>query len=329
MPPLFCHEIHFLTRLAGDCQCTPGWLLELNSQEGVQNRVQAAVEIGQSLGDRNPFLQQLEHVAGGRDHFHHDEGVQKEAATVGQPAWEETHNEDDCGLQRFLLQRLDFDALGQLGDDNTIADEDDQTGQYKTNQDVLKVKHNSPYDAGLLWVEALTNGPGVFTLHAVVNEVDVCALHPCKHQVRYSKHSSRKPNTHIDHSAGEQFSCDLAVGGPDNCKVSVQTDEGQDEHAAVQVDCVDHVHKDAHETSKVPAAGGIHSPEGQGNDKQEVSHWEMEPVLVSHRFDLFLVAHDDYNQPIANDSQDKNYSINCWEENLVEVSAGICATWLL
>lgn len=115
----------------------------------------------------------------------------------------------------------------------------------------------------------------------------------------------------------------MAVSGSHHREVSVQADEGQNEHAAVQVDGVDHVHRHAQETPKVPAACCIHGPEGQREHKKQVGHREMQSVLVGHGLDLFLVAHDDNHQAITDDPQDEYYSINDGQENLVEVSAGI------
>lgn len=85
------------------------------------------MKIGQRLSDRNPSLHCLLQLTRRRDHIQHYERVQKDANTVGQPAGEKTHDEDDRGLQRFLLQCLGLGTLRQLGDDDTIADEDDQT----------------------------------------------------------------------------------------------------------------------------------------------------------------------------------------------------------
>lgn len=256
------------------------------------------MKIGQRLSYRNPLLHRLLQVTRGGDHVQHYEGVQKDANTVGQPAGEETQDEDDRGLQGFFLQHLALGALWQLCNDDAIAGEDDQPGQDEAHQDVLETENDCPRETGFLRVDALADGPGVGAVQVLICEEEVWrprALHPGKDQVGYGQHSCRQPHTQIDHSGRKQLPRGLAVGSPHNCQVSVKTDEGQDQHAAVQVDSIDHVHGHTEETSKVPAAGCIHGPEGQREDEQEVSHGEVEPVLVRHRFDLFLATHDNNN----------------------------------
>lgn len=124
------------------------------------------MKIGQRLSDRNPLLHRLSQLTRALDHVQCHEGVNKDANAVGQPAGEKTHDEDHCGLQSFLLQRLALGALRQPGDDDAVADEDDQTGQYEAHQDVLEAENDCPDDTGFLRVDALANDPGVLGLHA-------------------------------------------------------------------------------------------------------------------------------------------------------------------
>ncbi|TNN88721.1 hypothetical protein EYF80_001053 [Liparis tanakae] len=93
----------------------------------------------------------------------------------------------------IIVGSLALGALRQLGDDDAVADEDDQTGQYEAHYDVLEAETNCPFAT-------------VF-------------YRPGKHQVRYSQQSCRQPHPHIDHSARKQLPCGLAVGGPHNCQV--------------------------------------------------------------------------------------------------------------
>lgn len=131
------------------------------------------MKIGQRLCDRNPRLHRLLQFARLRDHIQHHQVVQKDANTVGQPAGEKTKDEDDRGLQRFLLQSLALGALRQLGNDDAVADKDDQTGQYEAHQDVLEAENDCPYETGFLRVDALADDPGVSSLHAFIEKVEV------------------------------------------------------------------------------------------------------------------------------------------------------------
>ena len=89
--------------------------------------------------------------------------------------------------------------------------------------------------------------------------------------------------THIYQSVSQQLPQSTSVGvrGPDHCQVAVQADEGQDEHAAVQVDCVDNVHTDAGGRSEAPVAHScVHGPEGQRQNKEEIGSWEVQAIPV-------------------------------------------------
>ena len=80
--------------------------------------------------------------------------------------------------------------------------------------------------------------------------------------------------THIDQSVCQQLPqpAGVRVRGSDHCQVAVQADERQDQHAAVQVDRVDDVHANTGGHSKSPVRQGcVHSPEGQRQNKEEVS----------------------------------------------------------
>lgn len=71
------------------------------------------------------------------------------------------------------------------------------------------------------------------------------------------------------------------VRGPDHGQVPVQADEGQDEHAAVQVDRVDHVDADAGGGPEAPVSQGrIHGPERQRQNEEEVGGGQVEAVPV-------------------------------------------------
>ena len=87
--------------------------------------------------------------------------------------------------------------------------------------------------------------------------------------------------TGVNQSAGEQLAQAPGVGGPDHSQVAVQADEGQDEHAAVQVDRVDDVHGHARHRAQPPVGQRrVHRPEGQREDEEEVRRGEVQTVAV-------------------------------------------------
>lgn len=65
------------------------------------------------------------------DHIEQHQGVHEDPHTVRQPAAEEAQDEDDSGLESLSLQHLTLGPLGQLGDDDAVAGEDDQPGKDK------------------------------------------------------------------------------------------------------------------------------------------------------------------------------------------------------
>lgn len=138
-------------------------------------------------------------------------------------------------------------------------------------------------------------------------------------QIGHGEQGRREPNSKVDHPFCKELPDDMAVCGTDNCQISIQTDEGQDQHAAVQIQSVDHVDCDAQKSPKMPPAGRIHGPKGQSEDKQEVGDGEVQSVLVCHVLRLLLEAHHKHHKSVANDSQDKYNPIHSREEDLWEV----------
>lgn len=141
----------------------------------------------------------------------------------------------------------------------------------------------------------------------------------CEDQIGHGEQGRWEPNSKVDHLFGKHFPDLLTVYGTNNSQISIQADEGQDQHAAIQIQSVDHVDCDAQKSPKMPSAGRIHSPKWQSEDKQEVGDGEVQPVLVRHVLRLLLEAHHEYHKSIANDSQDKYNPIYSREEDLWEV----------
>lgn len=127
---------------------------------------------------------------------------------------------------------------------------------------MLELKHHHPQAIG---VKAVTDVP-------VIPLTDVPLADVGKDEVRYSQEEGWDPDAHIDCLFSQQFPWPLTVGGVDNSEVPVQADEGQDENAAVEVDSVDDMDSLTQKFPKVPVSHGINCPEGECDDKEEVSH---------------------------------------------------------
>lgn len=102
-----------MTRSAVDAQSVTGRFTEPDSEEGIKDGVETAVEVRQCLSKEDPFLQTLFQETAGRDDVQRHQSIHQDAGTVRQPADEEAEDEDDGRLQCFSLQDLTLGVLGQ------------------------------------------------------------------------------------------------------------------------------------------------------------------------------------------------------------------------
>lgn len=116
------------------------------------------------------------------DDFQEDERVNADPNVVGQPAGKESQDEDNCGLEGLAL--LVALRVGQLGDDDAVAGQDDDARQNKANHDVLKLEHHQPRVVG---IEAVTDIP------------PICLPDVGKDEIGNGQQESRYPDAHIDH----------------------------------------------------------------------------------------------------------------------------------
>lgn len=157
------------------------------------------MEKGQGLGDGNPLVHSVLKLTSLLDDFQEDEGIDADANVVRQPAGEESQDEDNCGLEGLAL--LVALGVGQLGDDDAVAGQDDDTRQDEANHDVLKLEHHQPHVIG---VEAVTHIP-------VFPTPDVG-----KDEIGNSQQECWYPDANIDHFFSQQLPGPLTVGGVDD-----------------------------------------------------------------------------------------------------------------
>lgn len=208
-------------------ECMLRRAFELGPEEGVEDGVQATVEEGEGLCDRDPLVHDALELTALLDDPQKDEGVDADPHVIRQPAGKESQDEDDRRLESLpLLVAL---GVGQLRDDDAVTGEDDDARQDETHHDVLEMEHHHPQAIG---VKAVTDVP-------VVPLADVPLADIGKDEVRYSQEECWDPDTHVDCLFSQQLPRPLTVGGMDNGEVPVQADEGQDEDTAVEVDSVD------------------------------------------------------------------------------------------
>lgn len=169
---------------------------------------------------------------------------------------------------------------------------------------MLKLEHHQPHVIG---VEAVTYIP-VFPLFDVG-----------KDEIGNSQQECRYPDTNIDHFFSQQLPGPLTIGGVDNGQVPIQTDEGQDEDTAVEVDCIDDMDSLAQEFPKVPVCHSVNCPEGKCEDKEEVCHRQMQSVLVRHASQFLLVTHDQDDQSIAHYASQEDDGVDSGQKDTVEM----------
>lgn len=95
--------------------------------------------------------------------------------------------------------------------------------------------------------------------------------------------SKRETLTRVDQSVRQHLPQAARVGvcGSDHRQVAVQTDEGQDEHAAVQVDRVDDVHAHAGHRAEAPVRQRrVRRPERKRQNKEQIGGRQVQSVAV-------------------------------------------------
>lgn len=75
----------------------------------------------------------------------------------------------------------------------------------------------------------------------------------------------------------------------------------------------------AQEFPKVPVCHSVNRPEGKCEDKQEVCHRQMQPVLVRHASQFLLVTHDQDDQSIAHYASQEDDGVDSGQKDPVEM----------
>lgn len=298
----------------------PRWFLELDPEEGVEDRVEAAVEVRERLSDEDPRLQAALKRAAVRDDAELQERVDDDAGTVGQPAGKEARHKRHSGAQRASLLHP-LGAAWERDDDDAVAYQDHEAGKHEADEHVLSAERRHPCERWVHRVDALAHNA------RLVRAGD--HLSAREHQVGRREQRRREPRAQVHHALRQQTARSLAARGVHHSEVAVQADEGEQEHAAVQVHCVHHVHKHAHEATEEPSTHRVYSPERQREHKQQVGHRQVQPVSVRHCAWLPLAPHHHHHQPVTRQPQREDHTVHRRKQNPLQVLVPLDAAWRL
>lgn len=135
------------------------------------------------------------------------------------------------------------------------------------------------------------------------------SLHPGEDELRQGEEGGDHPDAQADEFTAEQplLLHVVSLGHLHDGDVAVHADAGEQQHAAEEVDPVDGRHQFTERHAKVPAADGVHGPEGQRAQEEEVGHGQVQQVHVRHGFQA--VAHggvDPDHQQVPDGAEDED-----------------------
>ena len=137
------------------------------------------------LGHRQPHAQDGLQAAAARQDLQTQQSVHGDSCSVWQPAHEEAENQRNGGPDGSpLLPLAPQRASGQPGDDDTVANQEDQAWDHQTHQDQLQVEDCNPEWGIVCWVESPAQSGPFSSL-----------LSPGEYQVRHRQEASREPGT--------------------------------------------------------------------------------------------------------------------------------------
>lgn len=228
---------------------------KLLPQEGVEDRADAAVQVGKVAADVQGVIESvgtLGFVAEGRV-----DGLQQDDHVVGRPAEEEGENDDEDEFDRPALL---LHAGGHDPDaDAKVAVQDHAERNGEEKEKLLVMPDQLPLLDDFLGVT------GHFTQHPVRT-----LLHVEENHILHAGQYTDEPD---GTGGGERVHLPPAVGrrdGVDHRKVPVERHQREEEDGAVEADGVETAHQLAHDFAEDPFRAVVHCPEGKGEGEDQV-----------------------------------------------------------
>lgn len=280
---------------------------ELHPHEGVQDGIEAAVEVTHRGGDYLGFLQRRPDPTGvaavaGVECIHH------ECDVVWRPAEEENQHHGHDHPERFLL----LEALGaapQPLQDAGVAEDQDDGRQQEAHRVVEQAWCQSP----------VTYRPGgkpvvvANTLYSLSSDT----LHSLqKDPVGDREDQREEPDCQAAHMNHPGLPAGVHLGRMDDGQVAVQTDAGQQEDPTVEVDRENSSGDLTEGRAKGPSiiSSGLCSPEGQRHQQQDICHSQVKDEGVCHTPGPPALNQDSQQHSVSEDPHNKRHGVQNWDE---------------
>lgn len=97
-------------------------------------------------------------------------------------------------------------------------------------------------------------------------------------------------------------------------EISINADEAEKQHAAVEADLVNGVHGFAHQLAQDPLCHGVGRPEGEGQSEEQVGKGQVEQVHVRHGLEPFEMKDCEDDQQVSCHTQQADDREESWHE---------------
>lgn len=280
---------------------------EAQVKEGIEEGVQAAVDVGQAGGVRVSQQQEAQEVAGDGKQVQVGEGISGLHEVKGDPAGGKHHHQRGDDLQQSLLTLVLFaqsvEVAGDGAADETVAHHHRQKREKEAKSCGGDAEPCNPHIFLLLGRhhEAKVHG----TRRAVGFEV---VLGGTEEKSRGSQQTGEQPDGY-QRASNVATSAELGSGqGVDDGQVAVEAHAGEAEDAGVHVE-EHHIAADlAQGCPKGPVVphGCVNSPQRQGDHEGEVRQGQVADVDVSGSTLALGSPHSEYDHSISRQAQNEN-----------------------
>lgn len=298
---------------------------ELNSNKSIKNRVQAAVQVGNSLQSSLGHFQSICKLA--VNLVRHADGVVQKGNVIRKVADDKHHHHSQHHPHRFMS--LEVFSFHQCDDDGSVAEDHDKQWQEEANSELdardQHFKNRSQISVVIFEVTHIMMFSGLILPFVWKKESAVVKwLVPVIERKCWDGHKdSKHPDDSADQAAVGQRTEPEAPAGLDNCKVTVYADAAQQQHAAVQVYTVGTAQQLAGNPAHGPGCHLIVDNQWQRKHKQKVSNGNVEQVEVSHGLGPFVESVGDDDQAVPHQAQSTDDGVNKWEYLCVHTTVQI------
>lgn len=281
---------------------------ELLTDKSVEDRVDAAVEQSQAVGDIQRRAHGPPHAAVEGDQIGSQGRVHHQRDVVRHPTKQKGNDHRNDHLHGLVL--LEPPSAHQPHDDDAVACDHDGQGQKEPENVEKQSSHDSPR-SGAAHVKVFGAN---HLLRIRVQSGNVIE------EGWQSEGAPEGPDRHAEEPAAQPLAAPDALVGFDDNKVPIDADARQEEDAGVEVGFDDEGEELAHEVSKDPSFDQRCSQKGDGQGHQTIRYGQIEQVDVGWgQHPSAGEDHPSYDQV----SRDGQHEDECEEEACDQSSCGI------